>query len=230
MDMMARFALFEPLDMIAAGVLFGAWFLLGLLIEHPPKRYPSVTVLTFQYRREWMEQMITRDPRVFDAITMNGLRQGTAFFGSGCMIALGGILALLSNTQALTDVAVDLTASAELRILLQMKLLVVAGLLTHAFLKFVWANRLFGYCAVTMAATPNDITDPLAPIRARQAADISNRAAVNFNRGLRSIYFSLAALGWLLSPYALIATTLLASFTLLSREFASTSRETLRDD
>ena len=227
--MMDRLSLFAPLDLIAVGVLFGTWWLLGLLIEHPPKRYPSVTVLTYEYRREWMEQMITRDPRVFDALTMNGLREGTAFFGSGCMIALGGVLALMSNTQSLDAVAVDLTASAHPEVLWQIKLLAVAALLTHAFLKFVWANRLFGYCAITMAATPNDITDPKAKTRARQSGEIANRAAVNFNRGLRSIYFSLAALGWLLSPYALIATTAVASFTLLSREFASTSRETLRD-
>ena len=79
--MMDRLSLFAPLDLLAVGVLFGTWCLLGLLIEHPPKRYPSVTVLTFEYRREWMEQMITRDPRVFDALTMNGLREGTAFLG-----------------------------------------------------------------------------------------------------------------------------------------------------
>jgi uncharacterized membrane protein len=229
MTFIERISLFGPLDLVALGCLFGAWWLLGLLIEHPPRKYPSVTVLTFQYRREWMEQMVTREPRVFDTITMNGLREGTAFFGSGCMIAIGGVLAMAANTQPLSEVTGSLGDMQTPALLLQMKLLVVALLLTHAFLKFVWANRLFGYCAVTMAATPNDITDPRAPRRAAQAADIANRAAVNFNRGLRSIYFALAALGWLIAPAALIITTLIASFTILSREFASTSRETLRD-
>ena len=230
MDMMDRLSLFAPLDLLAVGVLFGTWWLLGLLIEHPPKRYPSVTVLTFEYRREWMEQMITRDPRVFDALTMNGLREGTAFFGSGCMIALGGVLALMSNTQSLDAVAVDLTASAHPEVLWQIKLLAVAALLTHAFLKFVWANRLFGYCAITMAATPNDITDPKAKTRARQSGEIANRAAVNFNRGLRSIYFALGAAAWMLGAVPLLVATAVTLGVLWRREFASQSRAVLLRD
>jgi uncharacterized membrane protein len=89
--------------------------------------------------------------------------------------------------------------------------MVVVGFLTHAFLKFVWANRLFGYCAVVMAAVPNDITDNCATPRALQAAEINIRAAWNFNRGLRSIYYGLGTLAWLLGAWALLVSTALVA-------------------
>jgi uncharacterized membrane protein len=59
---------------------------------------------------------------------------------------------------------------------------------------------------------------------AARAAEINVTAARNFNRGLRSIYFALAALGWLLGPVALVLTTVVTSAVLIRREFASTSR------
>jgi uncharacterized membrane protein len=91
-------------------------------------------------------------------------------------------------------------------------------------LKFVWSNRLFGYCSVMMAAVPNDPEDPLAYHRAGQAAEINITAAKSFNRGLRSIYFALAALGWLLGPLALALATIATTMVLMRRDFASHSR------
>lgn len=61
--------------------------------------------------------------------------------------------------------------------------------------------------------------------RATQAAEINVTGARSYNRGLRSVYFALAALGWLLGPWALILTTLITAATLVRREFASQSRD-----
>ena len=100
--------------------------------------------------------------------------------------------------------------------------------LANALLKFIWSNRLFGYCAIIMASTPNDPADPLALHRAAQAAEINITAARSFNRGLHSIYFALGSLAWLLGPYALIAATVITGVLLVRREFASASREIIR--
>ncbi|MEM6596202.1 MAG: DUF599 domain-containing protein, partial [Pseudomonadota bacterium] len=112
----------------------------------------------------------------------------------------------------------------------QLKLLVVVLFLTHAFLKFVWSNRLFGYCAVVMAAVPNEVDDVLAGPRAQQAAEINIRAALNFNRGLRSIYYGLGALAWLLGPLALFGVTALVTYLVWQREFSSLPREILSEN
>ena len=103
-------------------------------------------------------------------------------------------------------------------------------LLMHAVFKFIWSNRLFGYCAVVMASVPNEVEDPRAIPRARQAAEINIRAATNFNRGLRSVYFALAGLAWILGPWGLMLAVAVTGWSVLSREFASTSRGVLLED
>lgn len=230
MTLLDRLTLLSPIDGAALLLLVASWFAIGWRIEHPSARHPSVTIVMGEYRREWMRQMITRQPRIFDASILASLRQGTAFFASGCMIAIGGMLAVVGNTDVLQGVAVELTIDDAPTLVWQIKLLVVVFFLTHGFLKFVWANRLFGYCAVVMAAVPNDITHKLAQSRALQAAEINIRAAWNFNRGLRSIYYALGTLAWLLGPYSLMAATLLVAALIWQREFSSRPREILMAD
>jgi uncharacterized membrane protein len=196
-------------------------------IERPNSNHPSVTSIMVGYRLEWMRQMVTRDPRIFDAAILADLRQGTTFFASGCMIAIGGVLAMVGNTEQIQHVASDLTLENTPNIIWQVKLLVVALFLTHGFLKFVWSNRLFGYCAVVMAAVPNELDAPTAYGRAAQAGEINIRAAWNFNRGLRTIYFSLGALAWLLGPIPLILATSIVTYIIWQREFSSLPRTIL---
>ena len=229
MNSLIRIGPFGLPDVAALAVLLVAWLLIGWFIEHPPKSRPSVSQLMQDYRREWMRQFVTRQPRIFDATMIDNLRQGTAFFASASMIAIGGGIALLGNPAMVLGLARDLTLPADATGL-QLRVLLVIAFLSNALLKFIWAHRLFGYCAILMAAVPNDPDDPIAAHRAGQAAEINITAAKSFNRGLRSIYFALGALGWLLGPYALIATTLLTSSVLIRREFASLSRQIILRD
>jgi len=227
MDILDRLALFSYLDYSAIGLLFMLWLMIGWRIEHPSKKHASVSVLMAEYRREWMRQMVTREPRIYDAKILASLRQGTAFFASASLISIGGVLALIGNTDQLIGIADDLTLDRDPSIVWELKLLVTLFFVTNAFLKFVWSNRLFGYCAVLMSAVPNDITDPRTMPRAMQAAEINVTAARGFNRGLRSVYFGLASVAWLAGPIALIGASLITCLVLWRREFASQSRDVL---
>ena len=180
-----------------------------------------------EYRREWMRVFVTRDPRIFDSQIVSNLRQGTAFFASASMIAIGGGFALLGNADRLRGVAQDLALGAAPVIVWEIKLLLLLLFAANAFLKFVWAHRLFGYCAVLMAAVPNEPADPVALPRAMKAADISVLAARGYNRGLRSIYFGIAAAAWLIGAWALLTAVGFTLLVVLRREFASRSREVL---
>jgi uncharacterized membrane protein len=219
----------EPLpltDILALATLLLAYLLSGWLIEHPPRQIPSVSLLMQDYRRDWMRTFVTRQPRIFDATLIDSLRQGTAFFASACMIAIGGGIAVIGNAATVQRLTDDLPlAGTGPDVALRM--LPVIGFLANALLKFVWAHRLFGYCSILMAAVPNDPSDPSAFHRAGQAAEINITAAKSFNRGLQSIYFALAALGWLIGPWGLVAGVTLATALLLRREFASTSRRVI---
>jgi uncharacterized membrane protein len=227
MTFLEHIALLSNLDYLAAAFLLLIWPLLGWHIEHSPASRPSVTKIMSENRREWLRVFIDRDPRIFDSQIMSSLRQGTSFFASTCVLAIGGVLALVANTDPLRGVAAEVSSTAVPALIWQVKLGLVALLLTDGFLKFVWANRVFGYCSVMMAAVPNDPADPRCAPRAAQAAELNIRAAVNFNRGLRSMYFALGALAWLFGAIALIVATLFVVWIVWSREFASLPRDIL---
>ena len=224
MQMLDHMALLTPLDWIAVAVIIAAWLIIGWWIEHPGAARPSVTVLMSERRRDWMKVFVTRDPRIFDSQIVNGLRQGTAFFASTCLLAIGGVLALAGNTEPLRGVAAEVSDMSVPVLVFQLKLGLVALFLSNGFFKFVWSNRVFGYCAVSMAAVSNDPADPRAYPLAAEAAELNIRAAINFNRGLRAMYFALGALAWLIGPVALLIATAVVFWLLWAREFASTPR------
>jgi len=226
MNWMTRLSLFSPLDGAAVAAMILMSLVMGRLCEHPPAGRASVSVLMEEYRRDWMRQFVTRQPRIFDATVIDSLRQGTAFFASACMIAIGGGVALLGNTDRVAGIAADLALNAE-ALVIEVKMIFVLLFVANALLKFIWAHRLFGYCSVLMAAVPNEPGDPVAFHRAAQAAEVNITAARSFNRGMRSIYFALGALGWLAGPEALLATGIVTVLVLGRREFASHSRDVM---
>ncbi|MEJ6397423.1 DUF599 domain-containing protein [Yoonia sp. 208BN28-4] len=227
MTFLDHLSLLSLLDWAAAVSLIVMWLAVGWLIEHPPQNRPSVTKLMGENRHEWMRVFVGREPRIFDSQILNGLRQGTAFFASTCVFAIGGVLALIANTDPLRGVAAEVTAQDVPAVIWQIKLALVMLLLASGFLRFVWANRVFGYCSVMMGSVPNDPADPQAMPRAMQAAALNVRAAVNFNRGLRSMYFAMGALAWLLGPVPLLVATVAVGVIVWSREFASIPRDIL---
>lgn len=223
---MLHFGALTAPDLLAVLAVALLWAGSGWVIEHPPERRLSVSHIMQDYRREWMRQFITRQPRIFDATLIDSLRQGTAFFASASMIAIGGGVALIGKSERLRGLAADLTIDPA-TVQVEVKIILSLAFLANALLKFVWAHRLFGYCAILMAAVPNDPAHPEAEHRAAQAAEINITAAKNFNRGLRAIYFALAALGWLFGPAGLLLAALASTTVLLRREFASQSRDVM---
>lgn len=230
MELLERLQFFGPTDLVAISLLALAWVGIGWSIERAGSKRPSVSVIMAGYRREWMIQFITREPRIFDSNILANLRQGTTFFASASMIGIGGGLALIGNTEQLLGIAQDLSLENAPAVIWEVKILVVILFLANGFLKFVWSHRLFGYCAVMLASVPNDATDPACIPRAKQAAEINITAARSFNRGLRSVYFALGALAWLLGAVPLLGATALTVLILWRREFASHSRSVLLQD
>lgn len=222
MELLPRLGILDWPDALAVALTVGLFLAIGWMVEHPPKNRPSVSLLMADYRREWMRHFVTRPQKILDGTVITSLRQATQFFISGTMLALGAGLALVGNPERLILVANDLNLRAQ-AVVVEVKVIFVLLFLANAFLKFIWSHRLFGYCAVLMSSMPNT-EDPLAYHRAAQAAELNVTAARSYNRGLRSVYFALAALGWLLGPWTLMLATVLTSATLIRREFASESR------
>ena len=153
----------------------------------------------------------------------------TLLFASTTMIATEGALALIDSADQLIGIATDLNLNAISQVGWEIKLLLLLFFLTNVFLKFVWAHRLFGYCAILMVAVPNDLNDPLTLPKARKASKVNITDARSYNRGLPTIYFWPAAAPWLVGPIALIVATLITLSVLLRREFFSYSQLVLLD-
>lgn len=201
-----------------------------LLVERSGARRPSVGRLMARQRERWMQVMAEREARIVDSTLLNLLHQGAGFFASASMIAIGGLAALIGSADKLMTVAGDFSADAASRTIWELKLLFLLLLLVLALLRFIWALRLFGYCAVLIGATPEPHADNDRQQVAAKAAVLNIRAARSFNRGLRMVYFALAALSWLIGPITFMAATLVAAGMLYQREFLSETHRALISD
>ena len=211
----------RALDLVAVALALACWFGIRVLIEHPPGARESVSTLMAELRRRWLREMAKRDVRIFDAQIVGNLRQGTSFFASTSILAIGAMLTLVGNAEMLGSVTQGILGDPRPAPVTQLKLMLPTLFLVEAFLRFAWANRIFGYASVAMAAVPAPDDDDVRRV-ARQSAELNIRAAVNFNRGLRAIYFALASLAWLAGALPLMVATGVAAITLWRREFAST--------
>lgn len=226
------------LDALALGVFLLCVHGATALIERSERRRQSLTRLMARRRLRWMQVMAERDVRIVDSALLAIQHQGASFFASAAMIAIGFVAAVIANTDQLLLVARDMAAEAEPshRPIWEMKLLFLLGVLVVAFLKFAWSHRLFGYCAILIGATPPlcgagevDVRAHDRAAAAEQAGQMNIRAGRSFNRGLRLLYFALAALAWLLGPLAFAAATLAVSAMLYRREFLSETRDVIAE-
>ena len=224
LDAVALSDAFGPLDAAAFALFFGGWALMERLVKPRPGKKPATGEIMAGWRARWFEQAAGRDNRIMDAQLVVSLRGGVAFFISGALIALGGAIALIGQADRVASVATDLAgAETAPRAVWTLKLLVVIAVLAVAFLHFVWSHRIFGYCEVMLGAIPPP-GDPGAQKAAARAARMNVLAARSFNRGLRAVYFALAALAWLIGPYALAVSSVLTFWMLYRREFLSDTR------
>ena len=219
---------FSAADGAALAFHVVVWAVLTWTIEHNVVPRQSAYLLMLDHRRSWMHTMLRRDPRMYDALMLTSLKQTATFFASTCLISVGAGAALIGQADRVRQMAEELSsAPAAPPIVWQVKVLVVLVFVSNALLKFLWSVRVYGYQAVLMAAVPNDPDAPEAEDMANRAADLNIYASRSFNRGLRAVYFSLAALTWLVSPYAFMAATLVTGGIVIRREYFSASRDAL---
>ena len=152
------------------------------------------------------------------------LQNGTAFFASTSLIAIGGGLALLRATNdalaVLRELPVDLTPSPALW---EIKCVGLILIFIYAFFKFAWSYRLFNYVAILLGAMPPASQRDTAEAEAHviRTTRLFEAAGRHFNRGQRAFFFALGYLGWFVSPWVLLLTTALVVIVTWRRQFAS---------
>jgi len=217
----------SSLDLAAAAWFLVAWFGFNVLVDLSPLRKKTLSSAMDGYRRNWMIAMCERDVRIMDTAIMSGLQQGTAFFASTSLLAIGGCFALLDATERILQIAGDLSIPvADSRALWEIKVLGLTLIFAYGFFKFGWAYRLFNYSSIVMGAVPQkEQADDEAILKmAAQAGELNVLAGRHFNRGQRALFFSIGFLGWFAGPYVFATTTLAVLLVLVRRQFTSRAR------
>jgi uncharacterized membrane protein len=214
-------------DMLALAWFLVAWLGYSIVIERSAKGRRSLNALMNGYRDDWMERLLARDMRMVDAQVTAALQNGTAFFASTSLIAVGGTLSLLRAADTVMPVLAELPYGvAPSRELWDLKMLGLTVIFVYAFFKFAWSYRLFNYFAIMVGAAPlpEHKDTPEAQAFAHRAAKLCADAGRHFNRGQRAFFFALGYLGWFLGPVPLAITTAGTLVVMWRRQFSSDAR------
>jgi uncharacterized membrane protein len=220
-------------DLIAIAYFFAAWIGYSIVIEKSGAGGRSLNARVNGYRDNWMMQLIGREVRMVDAQVTAALQNGTAFFASTSLIAIGGALTLMRASDDLMPVISLLNlGSVPSRQLWELKMLGLIVVFVYAFFKFAWSYRLFNYFAIMVgAAPPPEAKDtPAAKAFAHRAARLCEDAGRHFNRGQRAFFFALGYLGWLLGPIPMVLSTTGVVIVMWRRQFASESSKAFAAD
>ncbi|MBS9476635.1 DUF599 domain-containing protein [Ancylobacter radicis] len=223
---------FTYLDGIAFVAFIIAWIAYHLMMEGGWAERRSFNRRMDTFRQQWMQRMLARDNRIVDAQIVAALQNGTAFFASTSLLAIGATLAILQSTDAVMAIFADLPFVEPNRTSWEVKTLGLTIIFANAFFKFAWAYRLFNYTTILLGSTPpaRDAATPEAQAHARKAARMATLAGRHFNRGQRAFFFALAYLGWYINGWAFMITTFAIFMVMMNRQFGKDAQWILDDD
>ncbi len=211
-------------DFAAMAFFAAAWLAYYLAVERTDAGRRSLNRVMNGHRYHWKRSLLGRDNRIIDANINASLQNGTAFFASTSLIAIGASLTLLRSTGDVLLLFGDLPLGiATTRLAWELKSVGLAVIFVYAFFKFAWSYRLFNYSAILIGAIPNRGAAPAeeTELAAWRAASMNTVAGRHFNRGQRAFFFALAYLGWFISAYVMMATTAGVLYVMWRRQFAS---------
>lgn len=218
-------------DILAVSFFVIEWVTYGFTLEHTAYGRNSLSSRMNVYREVWVRRLLDREARMVDMQVMISLQNGTAFFASTSLLAVGGGLALLRATSdalaVLSKLPIDISPSPALW---EMKCVGLILIFVYAFFKFAWSYRLFNYVAILVGAMPPSAERDTAEAEAHvlRTARLFESAGRHFNRGQRAFFFALGYLGWFVSPWVLFFTTALVVTVTWRRQFASNAWRAMR--
>jgi uncharacterized membrane protein len=218
------------LDLAALAYFVIAWIGYAITVEWRQERHGGLNARMHRYREVWMRRTLGREARMVDMQIMASLQNGTAFFASTTLLAIGGALTLMRSTGEVLTVVATLpfgivTTSAQW----EAKTIGLIVIFIYAFFKFAWSYRLFNYVAIMLGAMPfaGDRHTPEAECHVLRTTKLFESAGQNFNRGQRAFFFALGYLGWFAGPWVLFASTTAVVVVMWRRQFASTAQRAL---
>ncbi len=221
---------FSSLDLVACLWFAAAWAGYGAMMEATALGRRSLNHRMDRYRAEWMREMLKRDMRMVDGQIMGSLQNGTAFFASTTLLAIGGALALLRSTADVIEIFTSLPFGIQVtRAVWEMKVIGLLVIFIYAFFKFAWSYRMFNYAAILIGATPSaaEADKPHALAAAERLGRMTTLAGLHFNRGQRAFFLALGYLGWFVNAWIFMAATAAVLVVMVGRQFGPAARQVL---
>jgi len=217
---------YSTVDVFAVGFFILEWTVYAVTLERTAYGRDSLSARMNAYREVWIRRMLEREARMVDTQIMTSLQNGTAFFASTTLLAVGGALALLRATNEVIPIIESLPIGLRPSpALWEIKCIGLLLIFVYAFFKFAWSYRLFNYVAILLGAMPlaSQRNTPQAEAHVIRTTKLFQAAARHFNRGQRAFFFALGYLGWFVSPWVLLASTAAVVIVTWRRQFASSA-------
>ena len=77
-------------DILAVGFFILEWTVYAVTLEHSAYGLDSLSARMHVYREKWIRRLLDRETRMVDTQIMASLQNGTAFFASTSLLAVGG--------------------------------------------------------------------------------------------------------------------------------------------
>ena len=222
-------------DWAALVWFFAAWIGYAEFAKRRAAVQPSLLAASNRVRRQWMLQATKRDVRVVDGVVVQNLSTSPSFFASTTILIIGGLLAVLGSSDHASSLVSELPFAARTSsLVIDFKLVLLAGIFVYAFFRFTWSLRQYSFGALLLASAPERDEFAVLGEAAREhfadrAGGVVGLAAETFNDGLRAYYFAFAAAAWLFSPAAFAVGTAGVVWVLYQREFRSGALALMRD-
>ncbi|WP_029355205.1 DUF599 family protein [Bosea sp. 117] len=217
---------FSTLDYIALVAFLAAWIAYHHLMEGVWSTQRTLNRRMDVFRLEWMQRMLARENRIVDAQIIAALQNGTAFFASTSLLAIGAALAILRSAEDVMAIFADMPfVEPPNRTAWEMKTFGITVIFAYAFFKFAWAYRLFNYSTILLGSTPPaaQAGEPEAQRHALRVARMATLAGRHFNRGQRAFFFAIGYLGWYINAWVFMAATTALFLVMLNRQYGADS-------
>lgn len=211
-------------DFIALAIFFTCWIGYTQFSRIKAKNTACLSRVLHQHRILWMRQILDNDVRVSHAALLSNLDRHVAFFASTTLLILAGVLTLFTQVDNVNEVLSSIPIATERNhVAIQVKLSLLGMIFVMAFFQFTWSMRQYGFLNILIGAAPvaEQTTNPALLDYAKQMGVVQDQAGHAYNYGLRSYYFSLAALSWFFHPLMFIVSSLAVVYVLFYREFKS---------
>lgn len=216
------------------------WFLIcwggyNWYASHGEHARRSLVGVSHTYRLQWARQLLKRDVRMVDSSLVGNLMNSVSFYANTTIYVIAGLMALWGTLDQTMGFVADLPfAKQSGKDLWELRLILLIFVFVFAYFKFTWALREFNLLSIMIGGAPDAkfvlAAEDGCESYANRMAAVNSLAGEEFNRGVRSYYFGLAALAWFIQPWLFIGATTLVVVVLYRRDFSSSLLKIVQPD